>query len=69
MREEQGIYAMRRMQGILIPMMRKMPVIGRNDRLAKAIARASMAPERLVNAGHVARHDRRAAKPRPAEAA
>ena len=58
-REKRGIYAMRRMQGILIPMMRKMPLIGRNDRLAKAMARVSMAPERLVNAGHVARHDRR----------
>ena len=58
-REKRGIYSMRRMQGILIPMMRRMPLIGRNDRLAKAMARASMAPERLVNLGHVARHDRR----------
>ena len=58
-RDKRGIYAMRRMQGILIPMMRKMPLIGRNDRLAKAAARASMAPERLLNRGHVARHDRR----------
>lgn len=61
-REKQGIYAMRRMQGVLIPMMRKMPLIGRHDRLAKAMARVSMAPERLVNAGHVARHDRRAGR-------
>ena len=58
-REKRGIYAMRRMQGILIPMMRRMPLIGRHDRLAKVMARVSMAPERLVNAGHVARHDRR----------
>ena len=61
-RSKQGIYAMRRLQGILIPMMRRMPVIGRNDRLAKALARASMAPERIVNAGYVARHDRRAGR-------
>jgi GT2 family glycosyltransferase len=65
-RDKQGIYAMRRMQGILIPMMRQMPVIGRNDWLAKKMARASMAPERMINARHVARHDRLAARVRPA---
>ena len=61
-RDKRGIYAMRRMQGILIPMMRKMPLVGRNDRIAKAMARASMAPERLLNATHVARHDRHNAR-------
>jgi GT2 family glycosyltransferase len=57
---KKGIYAMRRMQGMLIPMMRKMPLIGRNDRLAKKAARASMLPERVLNASWVAIQDRRA---------
>jgi GT2 family glycosyltransferase len=59
--DKKGIYAMRRMQGILIPLMRRMPLIGRNERLARTAARASMAIEGLINARHVARHDRRQA--------
>ena len=51
-------YAGRRMQGMLIPMMRSLPVIGRNDGLAKKLARAGMFPERLVNAALVRRQDR-----------
>lgn len=57
---KKDIYAMRRMQGMLIPMMRKMPLLGRNDKLARKVARASMFPERLVNATWVAVQDRRA---------
>ena len=64
-RDKRGIYSMRRMQGILIPMMRKMPLVGRNERVAKALARVSMAPERIFNAGHVALHDRRGAPAAP----
>jgi hypothetical protein len=53
-------YAGRRMQGMLIPLMRRLPVIGRNDGLARRLARAFMFPERLVNAALVRRQDRRA---------
>lgn len=51
-------YAGRRMQGMLIPLMRRLPVIGRSDTLARKLARASMFPERLVNAAMVRRQDR-----------
>ena len=51
-------YAGRRMQGMLVPMMRRLPVIGKNDGWAKKLARASMFPERLVNAAMVRRQDR-----------
>lgn len=57
---KKGIYAMRRMQGMLIPLMRRVPVLGRNEALARKAARASMFPERLVNASWVALQDRRA---------
>lgn len=57
---KKGIYAMRRMQGMLIPMMRGVPVIGRNDWAAKKLARAAMFPERLVNASWVKLQNRRA---------
>ncbi|WOI55706.1 glycosyltransferase family 2 protein [Palleronia sp. LCG004] len=52
------IYAGRRMQGMLVPMMRGLPFVGKNDALAKKLARASMFPERLVNAAMVRRQDR-----------
>ncbi len=55
---KKGIYAMRRMQGMLVPLMRGVPVIGKNDKLARKLARASMFPERLVNAAMVRRQDR-----------
>lgn len=58
--EKRGIYSMRRMQGILIPLMRRVPVLGRHDFFAKKAARAVMAPERLVNSFIVARHTARA---------
>jgi len=51
-------YAGRRMQGMLVPMMRGLPVVGRNDKIARKLARASMFPERLVNAALVRRQDR-----------
>jgi GT2 family glycosyltransferase len=53
------IYIMRRWQGILIPIMRGVPLIGRNDAVAKKAARAAMFPERLVNEWLVARQDRK----------
>jgi GT2 family glycosyltransferase len=53
------IYVMRRWQGILIPIMRAVPGLGRNDALARKAARAMMFPERLVNQYLVARQDRR----------
>jgi glycosyltransferase involved in cell wall biosynthesis len=56
------IYIMRRWQGMLVPLMRKLPLIGRHDPLAKKLARAVMFPERLVNEAMVARHDRRMAR-------
>jgi GT2 family glycosyltransferase len=59
--EKKGIYAMRRMQGILVPLMRQMPLLGKNETFARKAARASMAIEGLVNARHVARHDRQQA--------
>lgn len=54
------IYMVRRLQGMLIPMMRKMPVIGRNEAWARRAARASMGLERVVNEGYVAWQDRKA---------
>lgn len=59
-RSKQGIYATRRLQGMLIPMMRRVPVLKRNDKLAKRVARMTMFPERLINAAYVAQQDRRA---------
>jgi GT2 family glycosyltransferase len=55
-------YYTRRWQGILIPMMRKVPVVNRNDTWTKKAARAVMFPERLVNDYLVARQDRRMAR-------
>lgn len=53
------IYTIRRMQGILIPLMCKVPLLGRHEGLARKAARASLFPERLVNASWVALQDRR----------
>jgi glycosyltransferase involved in cell wall biosynthesis len=53
------VYATRRWQGILIPIMRQVPLVGRNQALARRMARWVMFPERLVNAGLVARQDLR----------
>ena len=60
--QKRQIYIMRRWQGMLVPIMRKLPVIGRYDPLAKKLARAVMFPERLVNEMLVARHDWRVAR-------
>ncbi len=54
------LYMFRRFQGMLIPMMRSIPIIGRNDAVAKKAARLLMAPERLINEVLVALQDRRA---------
>ena len=60
MQEKAGIYRFRRMQGILIPLMRKVPGAGRSDRFARMAARAALAPEKWVNAAHVARRGTKA---------
>lgn len=62
-----NIYVTRRWQGMLIPMFRRLPGIGRHDRLARGIARAMMFPERIANRLYVARHDRRVARLRRAD--
>lgn len=56
--EKEHIYATRRMQGILIPMMRQVPVIGRNARFARVAARISQPAEKVVNRALVGWHDR-----------
>lgn len=52
------VYRLRRLQGILVPLYRKVPFINRNDWLIRKAARWSMFPERLVNQGWVALNDR-----------
>lgn len=56
--DKRAIYAMRRMQGILIPMMREMPVIGKNEKAARMAARASLGVERVWSELQVRRQDR-----------
>lgn len=56
--EKEHIYATRRMQGILIPMMRQVPVIGRSARFARVAARISQPAEKVVNRALVGWHDR-----------
>lgn len=53
------IYIMRRLQGMLIPMMRRVPLLGRSETLVRRTARAVLAPERLANAVMVALADRK----------
>lgn len=53
------IYRLRRLQGILVPLYRKVPLLNRSDWLTRKAARWSMFPERLVNNGWVALNDRR----------
>lgn len=65
-RKKKGIYARRRKQGILIPMARKLPLIGSNKRAAKALATLAMGPEALINMGQVALNDRKLARKQPA---
>lgn len=43
------IYRLRRLQGILVPLYRKVPLLNRNDWLTRKAARYSMLPERIVN--------------------
>lgn len=53
-------YRIRRLQGILVPFYRKVPLVNRSDWLTKKAARWSMFPERLLNDALVARNDRNA---------
>ena len=61
-KEKTAVYNLRRSQGMVIPLMLKMPIIGRSDFLAKGAARLAMVPERLLNDLYVARHDRQMAR-------
>lgn len=51
---KRGVYAMRRMQGILIPLWRKVPGFAGRDWLVKPVARASLILERLVSEVRIA---------------
>ena len=51
--DKRRVYATRRMQGILIPLMRKVPLLGRRDAFARAAARASLGFERLVSEARI----------------
>ncbi len=57
--EKRSIYSMRRMQGILIPMMRKVPVAGKSPRFTRVAARLAKPVEAVVNNALVAWHERR----------
>ncbi len=52
------VYRLRRLQGILIPLYRMVPLLNRSDWLTRKAARWSMLPERIVNNGWVALDDR-----------
>lgn len=54
------IYSMRRRQGILLPLMRKVPLLGKSARFARIAARLASPVEEVVNRGLVAWHERRA---------
>lgn len=56
--EKNGVYSMRRMQGILVPLYRKVPLLNRSDWMTRKAARLSMFPERIVNNALVALDDR-----------
>ena len=58
--DKRRIYWTRRKQAILIPIMRKLPVIGRYERIVRLAAGAGTLVERIINAGHVAIQDRQA---------
>ncbi|MEE4212391.1 MAG: glycosyltransferase family 2 protein [Parvularcula sp.] len=51
-------YKMRRMQGILIPMMAQMPLVKSTRGTTRGAARLAAPLERLINRGLVARHER-----------
>lgn len=51
------VYRLRRLQGILMPLYRKVPLVNRSDWLTRKAARWSMFPERVVNRGWVALND------------
>ena len=57
--DKRGIYAMRRMQGILIPLMRKVPILGRRDGLTRKAARATLFLERIISEMRIALMDLR----------
>jgi GT2 family glycosyltransferase len=56
-KEKRVIYSMRRMQGILIPLMRKTPLINRSPQLTNWSAKLLAPFERQVNRGYVAFRD------------
>lgn len=55
---KKSVYRLRRLQGILVPLYRKVPLVNRSDWLTRKAARFSMFPERLVNNAIVSAHDR-----------
>lgn len=59
---KRGIYSMRRMQGILIPLMRKVPLAGRSPRFTRVAARLAGPLEEVANGALVAWHERRVAR-------
>ncbi|MEM9797436.1 MAG: glycosyltransferase [Pseudomonadota bacterium] len=63
------IYIMRRLQGMMIPMMFRVPLLNKNDTLVRKIARALLGPERVVNEIMVALQDRKAARAKAASGA
>ncbi len=59
--EKRHIYTTRRMQGIVIPLMRRIPFAGKSARFTRVAARATKPFEALANRAYVAWHDRRGA--------
>jgi GT2 family glycosyltransferase len=55
---KRGVYAMRRMQGVLIPLMRKVPVLGRREGFVRGAARAFLGLERVVSDTRIWLRDR-----------
>ncbi len=51
---KRGVYATRRMQGILIPLLRKVPGLTTRDALIKRIARSALVLERIVSETRIA---------------
>jgi GT2 family glycosyltransferase len=51
--DKRQVYAMRRMQGILIPLMRRIPFLGRREGFTRAAARATLGLERVVSEARI----------------
>lgn len=56
--EKRGVYAMRRMQGILIPLMRKVPFLGKSEGFTRTAARATLGIERVLSDTRIWLRDR-----------